>query len=477
MIVAGLERPTIYSRNMQILVTQFPDVVRQLESADTSSIRVVPARDRGLTMRTSDNITLHSVVDPIREARDLIQAWEIGDCKRWLIFGFGLGHHLKAALESSNSIDEMIAVEFCPEVVKAALESVDLTDLLSWSGLQIWIPDDHPSLEQLIDHMSGDHRMMIHPPSLALWRRRKLPVADILDAVELQRMNWHYSGADYAQAIKRNHAEFAVRENVESYLTSLRDQPIVIAGAGPSLDGAKPLIRRYRSSLFVIAANAAFLPLRDAGIRPDAVICVEPRPAARSSFDGKGEEGIPLLFVPGTNPDVVANWHGPKLVATRQKDGSLPHTGTVVGAALDVAIRLGGNPIILTGVDLALTGRWYAQGVRKSSSESAGKSLATSPVPQPASHTCQVIGVDGNMVPSTPAFRHFARSLEMLIQDARIQNPALTIYDLKNRGARIGGTNPLPPTCNSIERVLFSEIKRTRPSSSIEDLLSTGARP
>jgi len=477
MIMTGLEQSSIYTRNLRILMIRFPDVAKQLEGADTSNVRVLPARNQGLTMRTSDGITLHSTVDPIREAGELIQAWEIGRGNRWLVFGFGLGYHLEAALRPPNNIEEMMVVEFCPEIVKAALESVDLADLLRWSGLQIWLPENHASFEQRIDRLAGDIKMVIHPPSLALWRQRKLPIAEMLSGIELQRMNWQYSGTDYLEAAKRNQADLAACEHVETYLKHLHDEPVVVAGAGPSLDDAKPLIRHYRSSLFILSSNASFLPLRNAGIRPDAVICVEPRPAAKSSFDGKGEEGIPLLFVPSTNPVIVANWHGPKLVATRQKDGSLPHTGTVVGAALDVAIRLGGNPIILTGVDLALTGNWYAKGVEKSLSESAGKTLSTHPDSQTAGRTCEVLGIDGNMVLSTPAFRHFARSLEMLIQDARIQNPALTIYDLKNRGALIGGTTLLPPTCKSIEMILGPKLKRTRPSTSIENLLSTGARP
>jgi hypothetical protein len=291
-------------------------------------------------------------------------------------------------------------------------------------------------------------------------------------------MNWQYSGSAYQEAVSQNKGAVAVCENAVSFFNDLHDRPIMVVGAGPSLDDAKSSIKQYRSSLFVLAANAVFKPLRDAGIQPDAVICIEPRPEAKASFDGLGEEGIPLLFVPGTNPDVVRNWKGPKLVVSQQQEESLPHTGTVVGTALDVAIRLGGNPIILTGVDLALFGDWYAKGVEKTQSETAGKLLAskTSKENQQNAPTYKVVGIDGAMVQSTQAFRHFLHSLETLIEDAKRHHPYLKIYDLKTRGAKINGTQSLPPSSNSMATILGNRLIKKH-SAPVGDFLSTGVRP
>jgi hypothetical protein len=431
----------------------------------------MPARERGLTLRTSDGITLHSRIDPIREAEALIQTRNISGCSRWMIFGFGLSYHLEAAVCAAKVGDEIIVVEFCPEIVRAALENIDLTRVLKWSGLQIWLPRETSAFERRIAALGDDTKILIHPPSLVLWRRRKIQAADILNSLEIERRNWLYSGSAYEEAVRRNKAELAMCENVETYFKHLKDEPMVVAGAGPSLDDAKPLIKRYRSFLFVMAVNAAYIPLRDAGIRPDAVICVEPRSAAQSSFDGKGEDGIPLLFVPGTNPDVVAKWHGPRLVATGRNNRLSPHTGTVVGTALDVAFRLGANPIILTGADLALSDRWYADGVRKSASEAAGKIDSTYPE---TCQPCELLGVDGRMVASTLAFQHFIGTLGTLIENARSQNPALKIYDLKAKGARIDGTMVMLPTSKSLEKILGSKYRARRPSTMIEEFLSTG---
>ena len=461
-----------YQRNQEILISRFPEVSSQLESVDTTDLQVIPARNRGLSLRTSDGVTLHSSIDPIREAEALIQSRNISSSRRRMIFGFGMGYHLEAVVRVAKDGDEIIIIEFCPEIVKAAFENVDLTSLLKWPGLQIWLPRETSAFERRIAAIGDDTKILIHPPSLALWRRRKLQAADILNMLEIERKNWLYSGSAYEEAVRQNRAELAVCESVETYFRHLKNKPLIVAGGGPSLDAAKPLITRYRSLLFVLAVNAAHLPLRNAGIRPDAVICVEPRDAAQSSFDGKGESGIPLLFVPGTNPYVVAQWNGPKLVVGR--DGqSLPHTGTVTGAALDVAFRLGANPIILTGVDLALSDKWYADGVRKIASEEAGKDISRN---IESKRQCELVGVDGQMISSTPAFQYFARTLGTLIEDAKKNNPSLKIYDLKARGARIEGTISMLPTRKSIETILGPKYRLMRASTRIEEFLSTGVR-
>ena len=469
---------SIYDRNLNVLESRYPDIVEILNKAETDSLSIQPARVSGLTLRTSEGITLHSRVDPFREAQDLVHAKEIVNGGRWMIFGIGLGYHLAAAMRLSSGLDELIAIDYCPDIVRAALENVDLTDLLAWKGFKLWLPGGIIPLEQRIIDVAGEVEIAVHPASLALWRRRQLPISDVLDLLEIERMNWKFSGAAYQDAVVRNEKALAACENVESYFKNVNGRPVLVVGAGPSLDDAKPLIKKYRSSLFVLAVNAAFIPLRNAGIKPDAVICVEPRSAAKASFDRQGEENIPLLFVPGTNPDVVEQWKGPKLVASDSTDGSLHHTGTVAGAALDVAIRLGGNPIILAGVDLALTGSWYAKDVVKQSSEAAGKMTANignhhKPF---GTESCTVIGIDGSPVPSTKAFQHFILTLERLIEHARREHPNLKIFDLKDRGALIGGTEPMSPINKSMDIILGTHTRMKR-SQMHTSPAATGVNP
>jgi hypothetical protein len=445
-----------YHKNLKVLKSRFPDLVDIVNRAHVSGLSIQPARMNGFSLRTPEGISLHSRINPHREAENLVRSRGIFGGGHVIAFGFGLGYHLQAAAAVPGGIDTLIAVEFCPCVVKTALEHIDLTDLLAWSGFDLWLPGIHPPIQQRIVDLGSNVKMLIHPPSLALWRRRKLPLTDILDRMELRRMNENYSGKAYREAVERNTTAASTSQDVESYFGRIDNRPVVIAAAGPSLDDAKPLIKKYRPWLLLLAVNAAFLPLRKAGIRPDAVVCVEPRPAAAASFDGEGEENIPLIFTPSTNPDVVANWHGPKLLAYHVNSAPSTTTGTVAGTALDVAFRLGANPIILTGLDLALSHNWYAKGVAKPAQETAAKSLSTSLMKNrsPEMETRTVEGVDGSIIPTTRAFQYFVHCLERMIEHMKLHRPDLRIFDLKTNGARLNGTQPMPPTEQSMRTIL-----------------------
>jgi hypothetical protein len=470
-----MKNPSTFSRNMQVVLTRFPALVDVISNADTSEFMVRPARKAGCTLINQQGITLHSRFDPIQEAEDLVHARGVDGGDNWLVFGFGLGYHLQAALQSVESGGSLTVVELCPEVITAALEQVDLTELMSSPNFQLWLPGGNPSLEQRIADISEDVRVLIHPASLALWRKQRLPLSDILDRLELDRMNERYSGAAYQEAVERNQEILDACNDVESYFGMIDHCPIMVVGAGPSLDEAKPLIKKYRTSLFLVAVNAAFIPLRNAGISPDAVVCVESRDAAAASFDGLGEDYVPLICVLGTNPEVVENWNGPRLKAYTSSTPT-PHTGTVAGCALDVALRLGGNPIILTGMDLALSDGWYAGGVLKSTAEAAGKMSARALIEddKTMADACTVAGVDGNPVPSTRAFKSFIHALESMIGSARLAHPDLQIIDLKSHGALIKGTEPTPPDRNAMEKILGKEYQQPELSYARRDEIPVG---
>ena len=72
-------------------------------------------------------------------------------------------------------------------------------------------------------------------------------------------------------------------------------RPILVAGAGPSLDALIPFMRKYRKDFYLLAVDAAFRPLLDSGIRPDAVVAVESQCVSRRAFFGTKGSGVPII--------------------------------------------------------------------------------------------------------------------------------------------------------------------------------------
>jgi len=72
-------------------------------------------------------------------------------------------------------------------------------------------------------------------------------------------------------------------------------RPILVAGAGPSLDELIPFMRKHRKDFYLLAVDAAFRPLLDSGIRPDAVVAVESQCVSRRAFFGTKGSGVPII--------------------------------------------------------------------------------------------------------------------------------------------------------------------------------------
>ncbi|GHV66571.1 hypothetical protein AGMMS49928_01580 [Spirochaetia bacterium] len=147
--------------------------------------------------------------------------------------------------------------------------------------------------------------------------------------------------------------------------------PLLIAGAGPSLEDAIPLIRENREKLFVLAVSSATAALAAAGIVPDLIISTDggnwallhlyecgrcgdtrgkkpPLAAGLSAALPSQCSDIPLLFISDGSlwQSIILKGLGIPFI-------SLPQRGTVSAAALDLAMAISRGKIFFTGIDLS----------------------------------------------------------------------------------------------------------------------------
>ncbi|MDL2229989.1 DUF115 domain-containing protein [Treponema sp. OttesenSCG-928-L16] len=150
--------------------------------------------------------------------------------------------------------------------------------------------------------------------------------------------------------------------------------PVLICGAGPSLESAVPLVRDLMDRnipLFIIAAASAFPALAEAGIDADMIISTDGGPWAlfhlMESFRRSGNKKrrpVPCIALSAALPSQYAGL--PLLICG---DGSawqrllinslgisaihLPQRGTVTASALDMALALSSGPLYLAGIDFS----------------------------------------------------------------------------------------------------------------------------
>jgi len=171
---------------------------------------------------------------------------------------------------------------------------------------------------------------------------------------------------------------------VNSWKGALKDTPIILCGAGPSLQSSGEDLRRVRDRTLILACGSALSALAHLGIRPHMGIAIDPNGREFDCLKGCTYRDLPLLFGSRLYPKVFELFDGP-YGYIRSGTGSLlesyveeelhlkdPFLGhdlgrealSVTTLALSLAVYWGCNPIILAGVDLAYAReKHYAEGV------------------------------------------------------------------------------------------------------------------
>jgi hypothetical protein len=233
---------------------------------------------------------------------------------------------------------------------------------------------------------------------------------------------------------------------------SVSTKPILVAGAGPSLERIYPWLSRMRSSVFVLAVDTALPALRTAGIRPDAVLCLEGQVYNLRDFIGSSDSGIPLIADLSAQPVSFRGMGGPVYcLASRFADCalldrlgdsgflpvSLPPLGSVGVAALSLALRRWGtrSEILVSGLDFAYErGKVHARGAPSHSDYLRTRSrLAADPLLEAAFRAgVRPLGLDGRMV-TDPVLWAYAE----IAKDELREFPS-RVGDLRSYGIDLG---------------------------------------
>ncbi|MGI5102084.1 6-hydroxymethylpterin diphosphokinase MptE-like protein [Treponema vincentii] len=145
-------------------------------------------------------------------------------------------------------------------------------------------------------------------------------------------------------------------------------KPLLVAGAGPSLDTARDFIIKNRNSFFLLAVDAAAAALLP-DIRPDAIVLVESQYWIDSAFIGLQKYGIPIFADLTASPRVLQASNGKvyffctEYARLRYLDRLyrtlrpliLPPMGSVGLSAVYLALALTSPhlPVLHTGLDFA----------------------------------------------------------------------------------------------------------------------------
>ncbi len=177
--------------------------------------------------------------------------------------------------------------------------------------------------------------------------------------------------------------------------TPSSQKPVVVAGAGESLEKALDSLHRYRSHFYLLAVDTALPVLAARDIFPDAVVVLEGQLVNSAGFFGHGNREMTLICDLSAHPSTLDAIHGTKhfilsdfsstlflnrLLSSGLNIHSIPPMGSVGVVAVDLARSITSKPVLLTGLDFCyVLGKPHSRGA-PSHINSLTTSLRTHPL-------------------------------------------------------------------------------------------------
>jgi len=317
---------------------------------------------------------LHSSMDPLKEADRLAQTPPVNGSAPDIVFcfGLGLGYHIDAIRRLS------------PEATVVAV-TVDRTELELTASVhdrgwwqrsgphRIVHYSDHSSFRKLIsEYHASNPQILALTGFRTVFADQWLYVREVIrrwrEREEVNRNTLRRFGKRWVRNTIYNLARHGVVPGIDGLAGTAEGLPIVVFGAGPTLDDVAPVLADITQSIIVVAVDTALPALARHGISADIAIIADPQYWNSRHIDRIAPENTVLIAEPATYPRNLRLWRGQRLVSASlfplgefidQKLGRvlrLGAGGSVATSAWDLARILGGKPIGLAGIDLAFPG-------------------------------------------------------------------------------------------------------------------------
>lgn len=341
-------------------------------------MEIKTARETGYYVENfQGEITLHSPVNPHREAREQLPE-EIRSKTRPILFGAGLGYRLTELVELCSPPRALVFEPF-PELLERGKE------------LEIWDPDNYEQLTVIKPETSqllGRLEKFLPLESYNQWTLVDWPEYRQLAPDFFKRMQIQLQGLNRYHEINL----LTLRNKGKQWLNQTRESlpliprattpvpesfqgPFAVVGAGPSLDEQLGWLRKNQERLNVAAINTAGPILAKAGIEVDLHFAADAD--ATVYEDLKNSRLKHLLVSPAVDPQIIRQLEVPftLLVLTSPfTDWMFSAPFLARGAASSAAsptlvkwlLEKPVEGIYLLGMDLeGHKGRYYARGTHR----------------------------------------------------------------------------------------------------------------
>ncbi|MBD5095460.1 MAG: motility associated factor glycosyltransferase family protein [Lachnospiraceae bacterium] len=378
----------LYEDNLSVLKSKYKRVYDAigmgLDVSISDKISVEDARKAGQVVvfhiRGRD-IYLNSKYDSENEANKyMAEYFDMPDESILFMYGLSNGSYVREFIRNTKKNVKCIVYEPCVEVFMQVIKNINIKDILESDRVHIvvkGINDEDFSLTvgQWLQFYNKDTNKIIEAPKYIDLFNEKYTLF-IQEIKELYEKFYicSYTDIEFGKTYVTNglrNMEFLAgcRSGMVLKGKFPEDMTAVVVSSGPSLEKNVALLKDIKGKAFIFATDSAVQQILNIGIKPDAMISIDPNKSV-NLFKADGIEDIPFFVEMYANTEVLKYvkarnlyfFSSDSVVWSRlfEKAGSeilsIGTGGSVATAAIANLILWGFKRIVLIGQDLAFTG-------------------------------------------------------------------------------------------------------------------------
>ena len=365
---------------MEILKKIIPNLAKRIENTiiDNIKYKVLTSKSNVPTIKVKledGNIKfLLSAYDPWKEASLIVEKIDIRKSPNFLCLGFGFGYHIHKLIDKLKDNNQVFVIEKDIALFKLALINIDLTKILRFPGLRLFIGHSHEEIRCSLALFQSNfllydfNDLLMKSVDINYYQEISKIIRDIIKNAEVNLATYVTSVKRFYKNMFDNSAEILFSHGVYSLKDEFRNIPAILISAGPSLEKNIKLLKKIREKAIFIAVATSLKPLLTNNVFPDFVVALDYNPISEKAFQGMGDmKNISLLFDPKIPYSIFQYFTGRKFVyqaphfllnwfsRISEDKGVLESAFTVSHLAFFLARHMGCSPIIFTGQDLAFT--------------------------------------------------------------------------------------------------------------------------
>lgn len=339
-----------------------------------------------------------SLVDPQREARVWADGFYDEKYDVFILLGTGRMHYHRALLEKMNERQKIFILDWhLPLIWKGMKEIEGELKFLN----AVWYFHHTPGEityrigSILDDFMTLKIRFGVIPPYIYHFKDQvdkiEKDISHIISLNMVRSLTMEFFGAKWAENMLENFPCMVKGVPFKHLQGAFRGRPAIVVSAGPSLEKNIGLLPDLKNKAVIIGAGSAIDTLKQHGITPHLLASFDGGEGNYRHFEKLESKDIRLVFTGDIYPRIVREFKGrliPVEASNKRtydylKQFGAPDLGeamigpSVANMALDVAVNLGCNPIILIGQDLSFAGgKSHASGNAFLSDESEAPSTS-----------------------------------------------------------------------------------------------------